>query len=180
MKNENLKKIILSALFLALALILPFFTGQVKEIGNMLLPMHIPIFLTSLICGPIYGVIVGVTAPLLRSFIFGAPKLIPSSIAMSMELMTYGFLAGYLYNVVSKYKCIRSLYKSLIISMIAGRIVWGIVSFILYNLIGMNMTLSLFLSAEFITSLPGIVIQLILIPIIMKVIGKMYIKEAKV
>ena len=54
-----------AATFLALGLVLPFFTGQVPQIGNMLLPMHIPVLLCGLICGWQYGLVVGLVMPLL-------------------------------------------------------------------------------------------------------------------
>lgn len=64
------KDIVLSALFLTMGLVLPIFTGQIPQIGNMLLPMHIPVLLCGLICGWKYGLLVGFITPLLRSFIF--------------------------------------------------------------------------------------------------------------
>ena len=66
-------KLTTAALFLALALLLPSLTMQLDTIGNMLLPMHIPILLCGLICGWKYGAAVGFITPLLRSFLFGIP-----------------------------------------------------------------------------------------------------------
>ena len=53
--NKQIKNITLSAFFLALGLVLPFVTGQIPEIGTMLLPMHIPVLLCGFICGKEYG-----------------------------------------------------------------------------------------------------------------------------
>ena len=39
MKNQNTKKLAYAALFLALCLVLPMLTGQIPQIGSMLLPM---------------------------------------------------------------------------------------------------------------------------------------------
>ena len=125
MMNKTIRNISLSAMFLALALILPFFTGQIPEIGNMLLPMHLPVMFCGLICTHRYGAIVGFIAPLLRSLIFGMPLMYPAAIAMAFELMTYGFAIGYLYEH-SKWQCVVALYRSLIIAMISGRLVWGL------------------------------------------------------
>ena len=66
MKNSNVKNLALSAMFIAIGQVLPFFTGQIPQIGNMLLPMHIPVLLCGLICGWKYGALVGFTTPLLR------------------------------------------------------------------------------------------------------------------
>ena len=94
MKSNTLKKNVLSALFLALGLVLPFFTGQIPQIGKMLLPMHIPAMLCGFICGPVYGLIVGALMPLCRSAWFHMPQLYPTAIAMAFELGAYGFIAG--------------------------------------------------------------------------------------
>ena len=64
---KSTKKLVLSALFIALGIVLPFFTGQVPQIGNMLLPMHIPVLICGFVCGAPYGLTVGLITPLLRS-----------------------------------------------------------------------------------------------------------------
>lgn len=167
----NVKKLTLSALFLAAGMVLPFLTGQIKEIGNMLLPMHFPVFLCSLICGAPYGFIVGLILPTFRSVCFGMPPIFPQSICMDIELATYGLVSGFLYDR-SKYKCIISLYKALIPAMILGRVMWGLVSIILYGIAGKPFTFAIFFGGALLNSLPGIILQLILIPIIMLAFGK--------
>ena len=99
MKHDALKKLVLSAMFIAVGLVLPFFTGQIPQIGKMMLPMHLPVFLCGLICGWPYGLAVGFVTPLLRSMIFSMPVMYPAAIAMAFELATYGFVAGFLYNL---------------------------------------------------------------------------------
>lgn len=96
--SKNLKNLTLAALFLALGLVLPFFTGQIPQIGSMLLPMHIPVFLCGLICGWQYGAAVGFIVPLMRSVLFGMPPLFPTATAMAFELLTYGLVVGLLYS----------------------------------------------------------------------------------
>ena len=80
------KKLTLSAAFLGLGLVLPFLTGQVPQVGSMLLPMHIPVLLCGIICGWEYGLAVGAILPLLRSVIFGMPPMYPTALAMTFEL----------------------------------------------------------------------------------------------
>ena len=92
----NLKKLTLSALFLALGMVLPFLTGQIPQIGSMLLPMHFPAFLCGMICGWQYGAIVGFIMPLLRFALFNMPPIFPTGIAMAFELATYGAISGLL------------------------------------------------------------------------------------
>ena len=88
------KKLVLASLFLAIGLILPFFTGQIPAIGNMLLPMHIPVLICGFVCGWKYGFLVGGIMPILRSFLFGMPVIFPNAIAMAVELATYGACTG--------------------------------------------------------------------------------------
>lgn len=171
MINQRLKNLVLTAMFLAIGLVLPFLTGQIKEIGNMLLPMHLPVFLCGLICSWKYGLVLGFVMPLMRSAIFHMPMMYPNAVAMAFELATYGFVAGYLYGK-SKYKCTKALYKSILSAMIAGRVVWGVVEVILLGVNGELFTLSAFISGAFAKAIPGIIIQLILIPAIMVALGR--------
>ena len=178
MKNNNIFNIVLSALFLSLCLVLPFLTGQIPEIGNMLLPMHIPVLLCGLICGPQYGLIIGAIAPIMRSLIFSMPPMYPTAIGMAFELATYGLLIGLLFSK-SKWHCIKSLYISLIISMIGGRVVWGVVQSILLGLGDSGFTLSMFISGAFLKAIPGIVLQLVLIPAVMLLLKKTHFRHKK-
>lgn len=128
--GKTTKKLTLSAMFLAIGMVLPFLTGQIPEVGNMMLPMHIPVLLCGLICGWQYGAVLGFVLPLIRYFVFGMPVLFPTGTAMAFELMTYGLVIGLVYSV-SRWKCIISLYRALIAAMIAGRIVWAAAQMIL-------------------------------------------------
>ena len=123
--NKTLKNTVISALFIAIGFILPFFTGQIKEIGNMLLPMHLPVLLCGLVCGYKYGLAVGVILPISRSLIWGMPIIYPTAVAMAFELATYGVVIGILF-AISKKQNLFAIYRSLIAAMIAGRVVWGI------------------------------------------------------
>lgn len=171
MINPKLKNLVLTAMFLAIGLVLPFLTGQIKEIGNMLLPMHIPVFLCCYICSWKHGMALGFILPLMRSMIFHMPTFYPNAVAMAFELATYGFVAGYLYYK-SKYKCTKALYKSMIASMLAGRVVWGIVEVIILGIGGSVFTFSAFITGAFVKAVPGIIVQLILIPAIMVALGR--------
>ena len=80
MKNhDKLLRSVLAALFLALAYVMPFLTGQIPEIGSMLCPLHIPVLLSGFVCGPLWGAVVGFVAPLLRSLTLGMPPLFPTA-----------------------------------------------------------------------------------------------------
>ena len=126
----SVKNLVLGALFLALALVLPFFTGQIPQIGAMLCPMHLPVLLAGYLCGPWWAALVGLIAPLLRNLMFGMPPFY-TAIAMAFELLTYGLVSGIMYRKVFKKQTVGTLYGSLLTAMVAGRIVWGIVKVIL-------------------------------------------------
>lgn len=164
MKN-NVKTLVLSAMFLAIGLVLPFFTGQIPQIGSMLLPMHLPVFLCGLICGWQYGAAVGFVVPLLRCALFGMPPLL-TAVAMAFELLTYGLLSGLLYSR-SRWKCIFALYRALLLAMVGGRVVWGVVRVLMTGVAGEPFTWQLFLSGALLTAIPGIILQLVFIPAVM-------------
>ncbi|MBD5081237.1 MAG: ECF transporter S component [Ruminococcaceae bacterium] len=164
--KKTVKNLTLAAMFMAIGMVLPFLTGQIPQIGNMLLPMHIPVLLCGLICGWQYGAAVGFVLPLLRSAMFGIPVFFPTATSMAFELMTYGLAVGLLYQI-SRWQCVVALYRCLILAMIAGRAVWGIVQFIQVGVFGEGFTLKMFMAGAFLNAIPGIVLQLILIPAIM-------------
>lgn len=168
--SKSIKKLTFSALFLALCLVLPFLTGQIPQIGQMLSPMHIPVLLCGFVCGWGWGLAVGFIAPLLRSVLFGMPALYPTAVAMAFELAAYGALAGILYKTFPKK--IPYIYLTLILSMIGGRIVWGIVDFIILSIGGSQLTMEMFLSAVVLKSVPGIILHIVLIPLIVIALQK--------
>lgn len=170
MKNKEVFNIAFSGVLVAIGLVLPFLTGQIPEIGSMLLPMHLPVLICGFICGWKYGLIVGFTVPILRSFIFGMPYFYPAALAMGFELATYGLLCGIIFKLLNdkKINFAVSVYITLVVAMIGGRIVWGAVRFVMGVIDASNVfSFKMFISGAFITAWPGIVIQLILIPIIL-------------
>ena len=166
----QVRRMTYSALCLALALVLPFLTGQIPQIGSALCPMHLPVLLCGFLCGWPWGLAVGFIAPLLRSVIFGMPPMIPTALAMAFELATYGALAGFLYRKFPK--TIPGIYASLLIAMICGRLVWGVVRLILAGVQGNGFTFAMFLSGAITTAIPGVIAQLVLIPAIVYAMEK--------
>jgi len=165
-QNKKIRTLVLAALFLAIGLVLPFLTGQIPQFGRMLCPMHLPALLCGLICGWQYGAVVGFVMPLLRSVLFSAPPMFPEAAAMAFELCAYGAIAGFLY-ARSHWQCVRALYRCLLIAMVGGRVVWGLARLALSGVAGAPFTWELFLSGALLTAIPGIVVQLVLIPAIM-------------
>lgn len=155
---------ILASLFLALAYTLPFLTGQIPKIGSMLCLMHLPILLCGFICGWYWGLAIGVIAPLLRSLTLGAPILYPMAVCMAIELAVYGAVAGIMYRLLPRKK--PFIYCSLLTAMFAGRLAWGASMFLCLAIKGGRFTFGAFLSGAFVNALPGIILQIALVPLI--------------
>ena len=164
MNKTSTRNLVLAGLFIALGIILPYFTGRIGELGRALLPMHIPVLIAGFVCGWPYGLVVGFVTPLLNSVISSMPPMFPAATVMSFELAAYGLMTGLLYKVFPKKDAF--VYPALLISMLVGRIVWGIVSLILIGLSGQAFTWQMFIGGAFLNAIPGIIIQIVIIPII--------------
>ncbi|MBR3955884.1 MAG: ECF transporter S component [Clostridia bacterium] len=164
MKKNNLLKMVFAAAFLALAYVMPFLTGQIPEIGSMLCPMHIPVLLCGFICGWPWGLAVGLTAPLLRSLTLGMPPLFPTALCMAFELASYGAVAGLMHKLLPRKK--GYIYCSLLTAMLVGRVVWGLAMFVCMGADGGAFTFAAFLTGAFTNAIPGIIAQLVLIPVL--------------
>ncbi len=179
MKNrKNLLKMILSAFFLALAYVMPFLTGQIPEIGAKLCPMHLPVLLCGFFCGPVWGLAVGFIAPLLRSMLTGGfPPMLPTAVCMAFELGAYGVVAGIMHKLLPNKKSF--IYCSLLTAMISGRFVWGVSMFVYMGIKGGSFTFGAFLAGAITNAIPGIIVQIVLVPIIVMVLGNPRIIKLK-
>ena len=165
----SVKKLVFAALCLALCIVLPFLTGQIPQIGGMLSPMHIPVLLCGFLCGWPYALAVGLVAPLLRHLMFGIPPIL-TALVMTFELGAYGAFAGIFYQILpKKTSCI---YVALLLAMLAGRVVYGVASFIILGVSGTAFTFQAFLSGAFLTAWPGILCHIIVIPLIVIALKK--------
>ena len=171
-KKISLRRLVYSAVCLALCLLLPFLTGQIPQVGKALSPMHIPVLLGGFLCGPWWAMAVGFAAPMLRHVWMGMPPLI-TAIAMSFELAGYGLFSGLLYRLLPK-KTVN-IYVSLIGAMILGRIIWGIAMVVISGVTGSAFTWSAFMAGALLNAIPGIILHIVLIPILV-----MALKRAKV
>lgn len=170
MTKESTYKLALSAMFLALGMVLPFFTGQIQQIGNFLLPMHIPVFLCAFMCGAHWGGAVGISTPILRSVCFGMPVFYPSAIAMALELAVYGAVAGLIYRIIRR-KSIWAVYASMLPAMLLGRLVWGAAQLCLLGARGVGFSFGDFVAGAFVNALPGIILQLVLVPAVITLLA---------
>lgn len=163
--RARVQRFVCAALFLALGMLLPFLTGQIPKLGAMLCPMHIPVLLCGFVCGAPWGAAVGAVLPLLRSVTLGSPPMLPIAAAMTVELAVYGAAAGLLYRALPPK--ISYIYASLAGAMLLGRAAWGAASAAIYALMGNAFSWKLFAAGAFVNALPGIVLQLVLIPLLM-------------
>lgn len=173
-KRDYLVRLATAAMLLAVAFLLPFLTGQIPKFGNMLCPMHLPVLLCGFFCGPILGAVVGVSAPLLRSLTLGMPPLFPTATAMAFELAAYGALSGLLYRLLRKKRW--GVYVALAGAMLGGRAVWGLISAILYGIDGSPFGFGIFFTQAFLNAIPGIVLQIVLIPLLVLTLEDNYKK----
>lgn len=165
MKKSQILRLVLSALFLAIGFVLPFLTGQIPEIGSMLLPLHLPVLVCGFVCGWPWGLAVGFVLPVLRSLLFGMPPMIPTALAMAFEMAAYGAVAGLCYHRLSKKPA--NVYVALITAMLLGRVVWGLASWAIYALFTPNsFALAMFWMGGFVRAWPGMVLQIVLVPLI--------------
>lgn len=154
----------MAALFLALAYVMPFLTGQIPEIGAMLCPMHLPVLLCGFICGPLFGLAVGLAAPIFRSLTLGMPMFFPSAVCMAFELAAYGAISGLMHKTLPRKK--PFIYCSLFTAMLSGRLVWGAAMFVCLGMSGGHFTLAAFLAGALTNAVPGIVLQIVLVPVL--------------
>ena len=165
----QIRRLAFSGVFLALALALPFLTGQIPQIGSALSPMHIPVLLCGLICGWQYGLLCGIAGPLVSALITGMP---PAAVlpGMLVECAAYGALTGLMMQLVHTKKVYPDLYISLLVAMLGGRIISGIAKALIFSAGSYSMTA--WVTGSFVTSLPGIIVHLVLIPSIVYALMK--------
>jgi len=176
-KHSTLFHMILAALFLALAYVMPFLTGQIPEIGAMLCPLHIPVLLCGFFCGWPWGLAVGFIAPLFRSLTLGMPSPFPTAACMAFELAAYGAVTGLMHKLLPRKK--PYIYCSLLTAMLVGRLVWGGAMFVCMGLTGGSFPFAAFLAGAVTNAIPGIILQLVLIPILVMVLDDPKVRDSR-
>lgn len=161
-EKRRVRPLVYAGVCLALALLLPFLTGQLHSLGSALCPMHIPVLLAGFLCGPWWGLAVGAAAPLLRSVLFGMPPMFPKALAMAFELAAYGLASGLFYRLLPRKPW--GVWAALASAMLIGRLVWGAVMTVLASVASIRFGWAAFWSSAFASSVPGIILHLVLIP----------------
>ena len=162
-KLSYVKKAILTAACIALCVALPMAFHAIPNAGNIYCPMHMPVLLCGLVCGWPFGLLCGVAGPLLSALFTGMPSMayLPS---MIIELAVYGLTTGLIMQFVHTKKMMADLYISLIAALLAGRIAAGAARALLFASGGYSM--EAWITGYFVTALPGLLIQLALLPAI--------------
>ena len=171
LRSNKTKTLVLAALFLAVGVVLPSLTGAIKEIGDSLLPMHLVVLLCGVICGWQYASFIGLILPFFRSLLFSMPPLYPNAVWMALELATYGFVIGFLYTRRKTYS-LPYLFFCLVCAMLAGRAVWGIAKAVLLGVADKPFGIEAFLIGGFVDAVPGVIIQLIVIPLTVELLER--------
>ncbi|ERT58034.1 LytS/YehU family sensor histidine kinase [Peptoniphilus koenoeneniae] len=168
MKLTKTKELVLSGLLIALGLVLPMAFHLFKAGGPVFLPMHIPVLLGGMILSPVFALLVGVLTPIVSNLLTSMPPLMPMLPIMIVELGLYGLVASIL-----RKKLNLNVFISLIISMIIGRIGAGLVVYVMTSVFAVQFAPPIaFVIGGISKGIPGIIIQLIFIPIIVKAVEK--------
>lgn len=176
MKSQNLRKTVFTALCVSLCVVLPLLCHAIPKVGSILSPMHIPVLLCGLVCGPFFGGVCGLLGPFLSSLITGMPPLgyLP---AMLVELCVYGLISGIMMKIVYTKNLRLDLYISLVTAMIIGRIAAGVTQALIFN--AGSYTFALFLTSYFVTVWPALLLQLVLLPQVVAALMKARLIESR-
>lgn len=174
MNKKQLIRLVTAGFMLALGILLPQIFGRVQFLGTAFLPMHLPVLLCGAVCGGIYGGAVGALVPLICSMLFSMPPIYPTAVAMAIELCAYGLLIALFYR-----KLRWNIYPALLVSMLGGRAVNGLANWLLLGIQGKGYTLTVFFTACFVQGLPGILLQITLVPVIVLILQKTGFIERK-
>ena len=160
-KMSAVKKSIITAVCIALCVVLPQAFHAIPNAGSIYLPMHIPVLLCGLICGWPYGLLCGLAGPALSALITGMP---PAAVlpGMMVECGVYGLTAGLLIQLVRTKRLYADLYISLDAAMLLGRVVSGAAKALIFS--AGSYSMASWVAGSFVTALPGIIIQLALLP----------------
>ena len=163
------KRTVLAALFTALCVVFPYAFHMIPDAGSILLPMHLPVLVCGMVCGWPYGFLCGLVGPLLSCLLTAMPPVayLPP---MMVECAVYGLVSGLVLKYVHTGKLRLDLYIALVTAMVAGRVVSGVAKALIFS---PGITLKYWLTANFITALPGIAAQLVLIPLIVSLLMKL-------
>lgn len=161
--TRNIKKMVLSSVFIAIGLVLPGVFHLLGQAGTVFLPMHLPVLLAGFLLGGHYGFVVGSLTPILSSFLTGMPPLFPVLPFMIIELAMYGWLAG-----TFNHNCKWSFWPTLAISLVGGRLVAAVAAWLAIQFLGFKMDPWVYVTGAVAVGLPGIILQIVVLPFLVR------------
>ena len=163
------KQLVLTAMFIALGVVLPIAFHAVPNGGTLFSPMHIPVLMSGLCLGPLSGLICGINTPLLSSTLTGMP---PAAIlpGMVLELAVYGLVSGLVMSLMKDNKSFAKIYIALVVAMLLGRIAGGLLNALVLK--AGAYSFQMWLTAYFVKGIPGIITHLIVIPLLVRALQK--------
>ena len=168
MRTNPVKKLVFTAVCVALCLVLPMAFHAIPNAGQVMLPMHIPVLLCGVICGWPFGMVCGLMGPFLSSVITAMPPaaMLPS---MMVECAVYGLASGLLMKYIRTGKPGADLYISLICAMVLGRIVAGFAKAWIFT---PGVSPFAWVTTSLVTGIPGIVLQLAVLPLVVAALSR--------
>ena len=94
---------------------------------------------------------------------------------MAFELAAYGFVAGWLHGKLPNKKVY--VYVALISAMVLGRLVWGLAMLCCMGLDTTKFGIATFVGGAVTGAIPGIILQLVVVPIIVITLEKVIKKN---
>lgn len=161
-----IKLVAFSAVFTALSVAAPWLAHQFGIAGQVFLPMHLFVFIAALLFGWPAGIIVGLFTPIMSYLISGMPALSILPV-IAVEIIAYGLIAGFLRG-----KMQLNLYASLIGALVLGKLFLGMGAFIV-----LGSDPIFYIRQAVYIGWPGIVLQILLIPFIVKFIQSKFISQ---
>lgn len=172
-KKRPIRHLIISGVLIALGVVLPIAFHSIPNAGSIFLPMHIPVLIGAFFLPWTWAGAVGLLTPILSTLLTGMPPISPMPVAIMMpfELATYGIVIALLRKIAVKKDKWYSPLFALIPAMLLGRVVNGLVFFVLTKVyLTVKITPWAYVIAAVTTGIPGIIIQVILIPILYHVL----------
>ncbi|MFQ9480337.1 ECF transporter S component [Waltera sp.] len=150
-KLTVLNKSILTALSVALCVVLPMTLHAIPKGGVLFSPMHLPVLLCGLVCGAPFGLVCGILGPLVSSLLTGMPVFGYMPVMM-IELGLYGLISGLVMQFLRSGKLVVDLYAALVIAMLGGRVITGILRALIFA--GGSYSWSAWATGYFVSCLP--------------------------
>ncbi|TRZ94710.1 MAG: ECF transporter S component [Dehalococcoidia bacterium] len=178
LKYNDIRSYALTAVFVLAAVLVPWIFHQFHLAGPTFLPMHIFVLIGGLVFGWRAGLIIGLLTPLASYAVSGMPvlRLLPQIV---IELSAYGLIAGILRE---KYN-LRAIW-SLLGAMVGGRLALLLALLTIYLVAGESYSPLGLETNPFVAfwsvieqGWPGIAVQMVSIPVIIWLVGKVTAKN---